>query len=134
MRRLDFSHVLAGLAGMVLAMAGVGVFMFLNPSRSVNEQLAQTTQQAVESAEQARQESISMHAAISRYRLLGAGVGIASALGLAGLALWLAWRSEPETVEILDQHQRLIEEQQVLSISPDYPPQLDMPVDRRRLR
>ena len=114
MRQLDFTHVLAALAGVVLTLAGMGVFMLFMPDANVNEQLAQTTQQAVESADQAHQQSVTMHAAIGRYRLIGAGLGLAAALGLAGLALWLAWRSEPESVEILDQYQRLIEQQRAL--------------------
>jgi hypothetical protein len=103
MRQLDFTHVLAALAGVVLTLAGMGVFMLFMPDANVNEQLAQTTQQAVESADEAHQQSVTMHAAIGRYRLIGAGVGIAAALGLAGLALWLAWRSELEAVEVLEQ-------------------------------
>jgi hypothetical protein len=102
------------LAGVVLTVAALGAFMLFSSSPSVNEQLARTTQQAVQSAEKARQASVSIHAAVGRYRLIGASLGIAAALGLAGLALWLAWRSEPETVELLEQHQRLIEEQRSL--------------------
>jgi hypothetical protein len=133
MRQLDFTHVLAALAGVVLTLAGMGVFMFFNSTPNVNEQLAQTTQQAVESADQAHQQSVTMHAAIGRYRLIGAGVGIAAALGLAGLALWLAWRSEPEAVELLEQHHRLIDEHRSLP-TPAKRRRLQTPVDQRRLK
>ena len=98
------------LVGGAIAMILVIWLLSSGGEQSVNDQLAHTTDEALESAESAREDTHALFSAIGQYRLLTIALGTLAPIGLAGWALYLVWRRDPGELELIEQYERLSHE------------------------
>ena len=82
------------------AVVGVGVSSCMN-REDVNDQLAQTTRAAIDSAERSRRVSDAAHLAPARWRLLAIALGTGTPLAVATITLWIVTRSTAVDLEVL---------------------------------